>query len=103
MRHQSQNCFSGIFVGITQHHKWYLINIPSTQKIVSSHEFVFDKTFSSALAYTPNPYSEALATQSAVLYIPYATSSHEQTCNIIHFAHFEKGGLFENECNLLED
>ena len=43
MRHQSQKCFSGIFVGITQHHKWYLINIPSTRKLVYSHDVVFDQ------------------------------------------------------------
>ena len=35
MRHQSQKCFRGIFVGIQQHQKGYLIYVPSTQKIVS--------------------------------------------------------------------
>ena len=35
----------------------------------------------------------------SVSYITYATSSHEQTGNIIHFAQFEEGGLVENERN----
>ena len=40
--------------------------------------------------------------QSEVSYIPYATSSHEQTGDIITFAHFEEGGLVENKCNAEE-
>ena len=52
--------------------------------------------FSSALAYTPRPYSEALAMQREVLYITYAKSSHEKTGNIITFSHFEEGNLLEN-------
>ena len=47
MRHQAQNCFSSIFVGIILHQKWYLVNIPHKQKIVSSYNFVFDKNLSS--------------------------------------------------------
>ena len=39
------------------------------------------------------PYSEALAMRPAVSYIPYATSYHEQTGNIITFAQFEEGNL----------
>ena len=61
MRHHSQKGFWGIFVGITQQQKGYLIYVTSTQKI-SSHDVVFDKCFSSALSYTSHPYSEALAT-----------------------------------------
>ena len=38
-----------------------------------------------------SPYSEALMTQPAVLYITYATSSHKQTGDIITFARFEEG------------
>ena len=38
-----------------------------------------------------------------VLYIPYATSFHKQTGNIITFAQFEKGGLVENEHNVEEE
>ena len=33
----------------------------------------------------------------------YATSSHEQTFNIITFVLFEEGNLVENECNVAED
>ena len=49
-----------------------------------------------ALAYTSRLYSEALAMQSVVLYIPNATSFHQQTGNIITFAQFEEGDLVEN-------
>ena len=52
MRHQPQKVFHGIFVGIPQHKKGYLIYVPITRKIVSSHDVVFDKRFSSALTYT---------------------------------------------------
>ena len=58
--HQSQKGFCGIFVGIPQHQKGYLIYIPSTQKNSFSHDAVFDETFSSALAYISCTYSEAL-------------------------------------------
>ena len=37
--------------------------------------------------------------QPEVSYIQYATSFHEQTGNIITFAHFEEGNLVENERN----
>ena len=68
-----------------------------------SHDVVFDKIFSSALAYMSRPYSEALATRPAVLYISFATYSHEKTGNVVTFAQFEEGNLLENECNLLGD
>ena len=41
--------------------------------------------------------------QSAVSYIPYATSSHEQTVNNITFAQFEEDNLVENKRNSEED
>ena len=41
--------------------------------------------------------------QPAVLYIPYATYSHEKTGGIITFALFEEGGLLENKRNFEED
>ena len=63
MRHQSQKGFREIFIGIPQHQKGYLIYVPSTQKIVSSQDVVFEKMFSSALAYNSRPYSEALVMQ----------------------------------------
>ena len=43
MHHQSQKCFWGIFVGILQHQKEYLIYIPSTRKAVSPHDVVFEE------------------------------------------------------------
>ena len=42
MCHWSQKGYRGIFVGITQHQKGYLIYITSTRTIVSSNEVVFD-------------------------------------------------------------
>ena len=57
MCHQAQNCFCVIFVGITQHQKGYIVYVPSTRKIISSYDVVFDESFSSALGYTSQPYS----------------------------------------------
>ena len=37
------------------------------------------------------------------MYIPYHTSSHEQTGDIINFAHFEEGYLLKSERNSEED
>ena len=79
MRHQAQKGFRGIFVGIPEHQKGYLVYVPSTSKIISSYNVVFDESFSSALAYTSQPYSEAMAMRPAVTYIPYVTSSKDQT------------------------
>ena len=39
----------------------------------------------------------------SIVYIFFATSSHEQTGNIITFAQFEEGDLVENERNAEED
>ena len=75
MRHQAQKGFCGIFVGIPEHQKGYLVYVPSTMKIISSYDVVFDESFSSALAYTSRPYSEAMVMRSAVTYTPYAKSS----------------------------
>ena len=61
MHHQSQKWFRGIFVVIPQHQKCCLVSITSTSKIVSSQDILFDKTFSSELAYTTYPNSESLA------------------------------------------
>ena len=85
MNHQPQKYFWGIFIIISQPQKGYLIYVPSTRKILYSHVVVFDETFSSTLEYTSRPYSEGLATRPEVLYIPYATSLHEQTDDIINF------------------
>ena len=102
MHHQSQKGFGSIFVGIPQHQKGYIVNVPHKRKIVSSHNVVFDENLSSALAYTSQPYAEAMAMRPSVSYIPYATSSKEKTENIITFAQFEEGGLISKTCNNTE-
>ena len=68
MCHQSKKGFCGIFIVIIQHQKGYLVYVPSTQKIISSHYVVFDKIFSCALSYTPHPYSEVLSMWPVVSY-----------------------------------
>ena len=70
--------------------------------MVSSHEIVFVEFFSIALAYTSHMYSEVLAYRPSVKYIPYTTSSHKQTGDIITFEQFEEGDLFENGLNVAE-
>ena len=67
--------------------------ISSKRKIISPYDVVFDESFSSDLAYTSRPYSEAMAMRLAVTYTPYGTSSREQTGNIITFAQFEEGKI----------
>ena len=78
IRHQSQKVFRVIFVGIPEHQKGYLVYVPSTRKIISSYDVLFDESFSSALAYTSRPYSEAMAMRPAVTYTPYVTSPKEK-------------------------
>ena len=36
--------FRGIFVGIPQHQKGYLVYVPSTRKVISSYDVVFDES-----------------------------------------------------------
>ena len=91
MRHQAQKGFRGIFVGIPQHQKGYLLYVPSTRKVILSYDVVFDKSFSSALSYTSRPYAEAMVMCPEVTYTPYDTSSKEQTGDVITFAQFEEG------------
>ena len=43
MRHQAQKGFRGMFVGIPEHQKGYLVYVPSTRKIISSYDVVFDE------------------------------------------------------------
>ena len=93
IRHQSQKGFRGIFFGIPEHQKGYLVYVPSTRKIISSYDVLFDESFSSALAYTSQPYSGAMAMRPAVTYTPYATSSKEQTSDVITFTQFEEGNI----------
>ena len=99
MCHQAQKGFRGIFVGIPQYQKVYLVYVPSTRKVILSYDVVFDESFSSALSYTPRPYSEAMAMRPTVTYTPYATSSKEQTGDVITFAQFEEGNLLTETRN----
>ena len=73
--------------------------VPSTRKIISSYDVVFDERFSSALAYTSRPYSEAMVMRPAVTYTPYSTPSREQTGDVIMFAQFEEGDILTKTCN----
>ena len=43
MRHQAQKGFGGIFVGIPEDQKGYLVYVPSTRKIIYSYDVVFEK------------------------------------------------------------
>ena len=74
MRHQAQKGFLHIFVGITQHQKGYLVYVLSTRKIIFSYDVVFDESFSSTVAYTSQPYSEAMAMRPTVSYTHCYTS-----------------------------
>ena len=91
MSHQAQKGFCGIFVGIPEHQKGYLVYVPSTRKVISSYDVVFDESFSSALSYTSRPYLEAMAMRPEVMYTLYATSPREQTGDVITFTQFEEG------------
>ena len=93
MRHEAQKVFRGICVGIPQHQKGHLVYVPSTRKIIYSYDVVFDEKNSSALAYTSQTYPEPMDVRLSVSYITCATSSKEQTVNIITFTQFEEGIL----------
>ena len=60
---------------------------------------MFDEIFSSDLAYTSQPYSDAMAMRPEVKYTPYATSSKEQTSDEIMFAQFEEGNILTKTRN----
>ena len=75
MHHQSQKCFHGIFIGIPQHQKGYPVYVPHKRKIIYSYDVVFDESLYSELAYTSQPYSEAIAMRLAVSCIPHSTST----------------------------
>ena len=93
MHHRAQKGFCGISVVISKHQKLYLVYVPSTRKIISSHDVVFYETFSSTLTYTSQLYTEAMAMRPNVLYTSYATSSKEKTGDIITFTQFEEENL----------
>ena len=73
--------------------------VPSTSEKISSYDVVFDESFSSALAYTSRPYLEEMAMRPAVTYTLYATSSKEQTGDVITFAQFEEGNILTKTRN----
>ena len=100
MCHQAQKWFHDIFVGIPQHQKVYLVYIPSTRKVISSYDVVFDKSFSSAFSYTSRPYSEAMVMRPEVMYTQYATSLKEQTGDVITFTQFEEGNILTETRNM---
>ena len=93
MRHQAQKGFRGIYVGIPEHQKGFLLYVPSTRKIISSYDVVFEEIISSALSYTSQPYSEAMTMRPAVTYTPYAIYSREQTGDVITFTQFEERNI----------
>ena len=76
--------------------------VPSTRKIISSYDVVFDESFSSELAYTSQPYSEAISMRPEVTYTPYAMSSKEQTGDVITFTQFEEGNILTKTHNYAE-
>ena len=93
MRHQVQKGFRNIFVGIPQHQKGYVVYVPSTRKIISSYDVVFDENNYSTLSYSSQTYSEDMYMRPSMSYIHCATYQREQTGDIITFAHFELGDL----------
>ena len=93
MCQKAQSGFRGIFIGMPQHQKGYLVYVPSTNNIISPYDALFYESFSSALAYTSRPYSEVIDMRQSMIYTPYATSSKEKTGNMITFAQFEEGYL----------
>ena len=86
-------------MGIPQHLKGYLVYVPSTRKVILLYNVMFDESSSSALSYTSRLYAEAMEMRPAVTYSLYATSSKEQTGDIITFALFEEGNLISETRN----
>ena len=73
--------------------------VPSTRKVITSYDVVFDESISSVLSYKSRPYAEAMAMRLTVTYTPYATSSKEQTGDVITFAKVEEGNLLTETRN----
>ena len=73
--------------------------VPSTRKIISLYDVVFDESFSSALAYKSQPYSKSMAMHPEVTYTPCATSLSKQTSNKITFTQFEYGNVLTKTRN----
>ena len=62
----------------------------------------FDDFFHCELAYTPRPYSEAMAMRPSVSYIPCATSSKGKTGDVITFSQFEESNLLYETSEYIE-
>ena len=77
--------------------------VPSAKKVIYSYDVVFDGRFYGALVYISQPYSKEMAIYPAVTYIPCATSSREQTGNIIMFTQFEEGNKLTKTSNNAEN
>ena len=54
------------------------------------------------LSYTSQPYSEEMAMRPDITYTPCATSSREQTGDIIMFAQFDEGNILTKTRNYAE-
>jgi hypothetical protein len=91
MHHQPQKGFRGILVGIPENQAGYEVYVPATRSIVTSSDVVFDETFQTAVGYTSQPYQEAMSMRPGVTFRPQASSSMEQTGDVITFAQFEEG------------
>ena len=76
--------------------------VSSARKITSSYNAVFDESFSSVLSYMSHPYSGEMAMRPEVTYTSCATSSREQTGDIITFTQFEEGSLLSETRNNVE-
>ena len=61
--------------------------------------YFLNNSFSSELAYTSQPYAEAMAMILLVSYIPYAASSKEKNGDITMFTQFEEGNLLSETYN----
>ena len=94
--------FGGISVVIPHHQECYILYVPSTRKIISSYDFIFYEILSNTLSYTSQPYAEVMTMRPSISYIPCATSSKEQTDNIITFTQFEEGNLVSETHNNAE-
>ena len=73
--------------------------VPSTRKIIYSYDVVFEKSFSSALEYTSEPFSEEMVMRTPVTYTPCVKYLRGKTGNIITFAQFEEGNILTETCN----
>ena len=76
--------------------------VTSKRKIISSYDVVFDESFSSALAYTSQPYSEEMVMSPAVTYTSCAVFLREKTGDKFTFAQFEAGNILTKTCNNAE-